>query len=168
MKDPPGRKDRCLPKLPSGFCKRTDSRFQRCDEQRLGGRVSREVLRSSKHRAGEQKAWEALPGVNLTRTGARPDHLSLTVYPLPPSASVPSQRRQHRPWGPGSSQGRCGACGAQGTTGGHPHHSFSNGNRWEAAAFFSLLVFLGHCGFCSSSASRFWGQEAARILDACA
>lgn len=48
---------------------------------------------------------------------------------------------------------------------GHSHHSLSNGNRWEAAAF-SLLVFLGHFGFCSSSASRFWGQEAARILAA--
>lgn len=48
---------------------------------------------------------------------------------------------------------------------GHSHHSLSNGNRWEAAAF-SLLVFLGHFGFCSSSDSRFWGQEAARILAA--
>lgn len=105
MKDPPGRKDRCLPKLPSGFCKRTDSRFQRCAEQRLGGRVSREVLRSSKHRVGEQKAWEALPGVNLTRTGARPDHLSLTVYPLPPSASAFSEETAP-PLGPGQLPGQ--------------------------------------------------------------
>lgn len=47
------------------------------------------------------------------------------------------------------------------------HHNLSNGNRWEASAF-SLLVFLGHFGFCSSLASRFWGQEAARILAASA
>lgn len=46
--------------------------------------------------------------------------------------------------------------------GDHSHHSFSNGNRWEAASFSSLLLFRGHFRF--SSTSRFWGQEAARIL----
>lgn len=46
------------------------------------------------------------------------------------------------------------------------HHIFSKGNRWEAASFFSLLVLLGHFRSRSSSASRFWGQEAARILAA--
>ena len=49
--------------------------------------------------------------------------------------------------------------------GDHSHHSFSNGNRWEAASF-SLLLFRGHFRF--SSTSRFWGQEAARILAASA
>lgn len=54
-----------------------------------------------------------------------------------------SKRPGHPPTG-----GRSRAGGAAG-------HSFSNGNRWEASAFFPLLLFLVHWGFCSSSAARF-------------
>lgn len=167
MKNSPRRRGWCISKSPSGFCKKTDSRFRRWAEQCLGGRgVSWEVFRGSKHRTWERTALKALPWVYVTRPGASPDprhHLSLT--PLPP-ALVRGARSfwvfsEETPPPPGP-------CVAQGATGGHPHHSLSKGNRWEAAAAFSLLVFLGHFGFCSSSASRFWGQEAARILDASA
>lgn len=48
--------------------------------------------------------------------------------------------------------------------GGHSLHSFSNGKRCEASAARLFRVILGYSGFCSSLASRFCGQEAARTL----
>lgn len=142
----------------------------------LGGRrVSGQVFCSSKHRVREQNASKALCWVNLTRPGTRPDlqhYLNLTFLSPGPclqcmlllfvfSMETPPPQDLSIPCG------RCRTLESEPMTSGHSHHSLSNGNRWEAFAF-SLLVLLGHFGFCSSSASRFWGQEAARILAASA
>lgn len=109
---------------------------------------------------------KTLPWGKVTSTGARPAAPPRLVPSGPspsaaPAASVPSQR-SHHPKARAPPGGDVGPVQQTLRQGGHLHHSLSNGKRWEAAAFFPLLV-LGHFGFGSSSASRFWGQEAARI-----
>lgn len=151
--------------ISSGFYKRTDSCFQRWQERGIGGRrVSGEVLCSSAQGVGAKsfespllgepdKDWAQLPHGDPPVPGLQ-HMLRLFAFPV---LTPPPQGLSTRTAGMGPSR-------QSPHQDGHSRHSLSNGNRWAAAAF-SLLV-LGHLGFCSSSASRFWGQEAARMLAA--
>lgn len=115
------------------------------------------MLRSARHRA-----VRTLPPLYPQDWGhIRPFHPLGLVCSKRHSCALLGRRHYPRVWGP---PGQVRSL----HRGDRSHHSFSNGNRWEAASFFPLLDFLEHLGFCSSSASRFWGQEAARILAASA
>lgn len=107
----------------------------------------------NKVRAGSAPPW----GVDVTRAGAH-QTCSTASTRAPVLAPGPRLRcpqllfalsaEKTPPPRPGHPRGRSRAGGAAG-------HSFSNGNRWEASAFFPLLLFLAHWGFCSSSAALF-------------
>lgn len=77
---------------------------------------------------------------------------------IPPPRPGHPQGRSRAGGGPqvtASQRGLATPTGGRSRAGGAAGHSFSNGNRWEASAFFPLLLFLVHWGFCSSSAARF-------------
>ena len=125
-------------------------------------RVSREVFCSSRHGVREQKASKAHPVVSghdkvwgQTRPAA---HLRLTLCPsdpcLPHTMPVCLLSRDAASSGPGQPLQHVWGLWGRAYHKAATHHSLSNGNKWEAAAF-SLLVFLGHFAFCSSLASRF-------------
>lgn len=130
--------DRRDPKYSRGFYERTS--VSKEEDQGLGGRRAGEVFRSSKALGLWQRLSSPLPILDLTCSCAFQG-----VMPSP-WACLPTL---HLPWA-----GVGPALQNVPRTVGHSHHSLSKGNKWEAASFLSLPVFLGHVGFCSS-ASRF-------------
>lgn len=175
-----GRKQWCIPNAPSSenfpvvSIKKTDSCFQRWEEpgRGAGGSPGKGSIAQGIG-CGSKKLWRPYPEWIWQGLGTDQTFGTTSIWPFCPLDPCPqcmllvcllSGDTTALAW-PSPAAG-VKPVGQTVWWSGCSHHNLSNGNRWEAAAF-SLLVFLEHSGFCSS-ASRFWGQEAASILAASA